>query len=125
MCVGIFSFLLNWNGTKAVSREEILKCSSRSCPLTSCWEQEDSALTDRVPGVIPMPLDEGSFPVVLYTIKETLAAAVAGVATSQLAAVVGTMDSLSGEVTMALIVQNSVNIRFSSSFLISNNKLLS
>lgn len=72
-----------------------------------------------------MPLDEGSFPVVLYTIKETLAAAVAGVATSQLAAVVGTMDSLSGEVTMALIVQNSVNIRFSSSFLISNNKLLS
>lgn len=72
-----------------------------------------------------MPLDEGSFPVVLYTIKETLAAAVAGVATSQLAAVVGTVDSLSGEVTMALIVQNSVNIIFSLSFLISNNKLLS
>lgn len=41
-----------------MSREEILNCSSRSYLLTSCGEQEDSALIIRVPGVIPLP-DEG------------------------------------------------------------------
>lgn len=46
--------------------------------------------------------------IAVITISPT-ATAVASVATSQSAAVIGTMDMLSGEVAMALIVQNSVN----------------
>lgn len=46
--------------------------------------------------------------IAVITIPPT-ATAEASVATSQSAAVIGTMDTLSGEVAMALIVQNSVN----------------
>lgn len=46
--------------------------------------------------------------IAVITISLT-ATAVASVATSQSAAVTGAMDMLSGEVAMALIVQNSVN----------------
>lgn len=46
--------------------------------------------------------------IAVITISPT-ATAVASVATSQSAAVIGTMDMLSGEVAMALIVQNSIN----------------
>lgn len=45
------------------------------------------------------------------TISATTAAAMASVAIYQLAAVIGTVDTLSGEVPTALTVQSSVNIQ--------------
>jgi len=107
---------------------------------TSCWEQKDSTWIVRLPGVIPIPLDKGWFPVVLYrhkrdfgitvtviatiTISAT-AATVASVAIYQLAAVVGTVGLWihSGEVATALAI--ALIFRFSWSFFISTNKLFS
>lgn len=114
-----YPFFLDWNETKAVSREEILNCSSRSCLPTSCWEQEDSALIDRV------PLDEGWFPVVLYRHKRLwlLQWLVWPHLNWQLSLElwIRCLEKLPWHWLCRIVLI----FRFSSSFLISNNKLLS
>ena len=65
MCFSPFTVV--WKVSNKQEEDKKLNCSSRVCVFTNCWEYEDDVVVVRIPGIVPMPLnDEGKLPVILY-----------------------------------------------------------